>query len=158
MKKEKDKDSKKHYLFLLLLLLLLIIIFSLLFTRNKKDINVPDFSGLQVKLEEKPKTQTNNKTTRILGDNLNYLNRDNPYVYLRNAESNSVYLQFDIMLSENILYSSGLIEPGMMEEIDMYDLLDPGSYEIEYRISSYKMDTLDLMLSGIRQKKEITIE
>ena len=160
---ENEKQKKNRLLLivpLLLLLLLIILLLSFFLCKETKEETSPNedlqVSGVQVQLGNKT-SKHSNRTTRILGDDCREIDEENPYVYLRNDASNAVYLQFDIYCEDKLLYSSDLIEPGMMEEIDVYEMLKKGDHQLEYHISSYDLETKQGLLAGIKQLKQITI-
>ena len=85
------------------------------------------------------------------------LDYDYPNVYLINPSDNDVYLSFDVMNNDEIIYQSGLIEPGKMEEFNAYSCLNAGEHTLVYSISSYDLQSKAVLWSGIRQNQEILI-
>lgn len=153
---EKKKKKKVIMISALLLIILLLIGVFILCKRqvSKTDLSI---SGIQVSLGEETGAHKEPNRTRILGDDNYLISSEKPFIYLRNDSSNSVYLQFDVLNGDTVVYSSDLIEPGMMEAIDIKALLGSGKYELTYLISSYSTDTMEILLSGIKQSKELLI-
>lgn len=161
MEKEEKKEKKILLIIVPLILIIILLLVYILFFSTKETPTENEslkISGIQIVQE---KNDINNETsvrkTRILGDNLNAISKEHPYVYLKNDESNHVYLQFKVFVNENQLYSSDLIEPGKMEKLDIYSLLSKGNHKLEYQITSYSLDEKEILLSGIKQLKDITI-
>ena len=95
--------------------------------------------------------------TEVMGFGCLDIDKDYPFIYLINPEDNEVYLSFDVYKDEDMLYSSDLIEPGMMEEFNIYECLNAGKHTLTYSIASYDMKNKALLWSGIKQKQEISI-
>ena len=86
------------------------------------------------------------------------INKDNPYINLINPSENSVYLRFDVIYNDNVLYSTKLIEPGKMEQYDIYSCLDAGEHTITYSINVYDLIDKSPLWTGIEQEQEIQIK
>ncbi len=59
---------------------------------------------------------------------------DSRVMQLVNAPSNPVYLIYSIYCKADLIYESGLIPPGKMEEIDMYSMLEQGVNSVDIYI------------------------
>ncbi len=95
--------------------------------------------------------------TEVMGFGCLDIDKDYPFIYLINPEGNEVYLSFDIYKDEDMLYSSKLIDPGMMEEFNIYECLNAGKHTLTYMITSYDMKNKAVLWSGIKQKQDISI-
>ena len=104
-----------------------------------------------------PERTSNTEYTEYNGFGLITVDKDYPNVYLTNPEQNTVYMQFDVYEGNNLLYESALIEPGKMENLDVYSMLDAGDHTLTYSITTYDIDTRELCMEGVRQEQEITI-
>ena len=78
-------------------------------------------------------------------------------MFIRNLSDNEVYLSFDVFDNDELIYESKLIEPGNMEELDIYSRLNAGEHTLIYSISSYELETKAVLWSGIRQNQDIYI-
>lgn len=113
-------------------------------SNNQTDINIP--------------TRTSNtEYTEYNGFGKITVDVDYPNVYLTNPEQNTVYMQFDVYEGGDLLYESGLIEPGKMENLDVYTMLNSGDHTLTYSITTYDVETRELCMEGVRQEQEITI-
>lgn len=95
--------------------------------------------------------------TDFLGYGLLTINEDEPYIYLQNPDSNSVYMQFDVLFENNIIYESELISPGHQEKVNIYDQLDSGEHVLNYSITTYDIETKELCMAGIQQEQKVEI-
>jgi len=86
------------------------------------------------------------------------LNDTNQNVNLINPSENKVYLSFDVIYNDETLYSSSLIEPGKMEQYNVYSSLDAGEHTITYSINVYDMENKKPLWTGIKQEQEIIIK
>lgn len=86
------------------------------------------------------------------------INEQYPNLNMINPSENKVYLSFDVIYNDNVLYSTELIEPGMMEQFDIYSCLDAGEHTITYSIDVYDIDNMDPLWNGIKQEQEIIIK
>ena len=164
MQKKKEKEDRKRDIFLIILCILILMIGIGIFIIVKepfikyslfadRDVSATQ-SDINVDLDHK-----NNETayTELMGFGRLELDYDYPNVYLINPSDNDVYLSFDVMNNDEIIYQSGLIEPGKMEEFDAYSCLNAGEHTLVYSISSYDLESKAVLWSGIRQNQEILI-
>lgn len=159
-----EKENKEKKKIILLIVPLLIIIFCLIgyiiYSQTIASKESPEYktSGIQVAIGTKDeKSDTEQRMTKIIGDNLNNIDYYHQYIYLQNDPDNHVFLQFDIYEGEELLYSSNLIEPNNMERINVYKMLDKGPHTLNYFITSHSLEDMSVMLSGIKQIKKIYI-
>lgn len=162
---DKKKTEKKLVIIALILLLIIILELIILINRRNSEVLITNgttskqLSSKQVDLSLRNFVEENdNAYTEIQGYGLITINSKNPYLYLTNPETNNVYLSFDVTYADNVLYSSGLIEPGKMEQFDIYSCLDAGKHTLIYSINSYDLDTKEIYWSGIKQEQEIYIK
>ena len=85
------------------------------------------------------------------------INENNPYINLINPSENSVYLSFDVIYNDENLHSTNLIEPGKMEQYDIYSCLDAGEHTITYSIDVYDLADKKLLWPGIQQEQELIV-
>ncbi|MCI5500651.1 MAG: hypothetical protein MR409_01840 [Lachnospiraceae bacterium] len=64
-----------------------------------------------------------------------------PKVKLINDETNTVYLKYTIYNGNDIVYETNAIKPGNMVEANLYEKLDPGSYELTFLINTFDVET-----------------
>lgn len=113
-------------------------------SQNQDDINIPQRTK-------------NTEYTEYNGFGKITVDADYPNVYLTNPEANTVYMQFDVYEGDKLLYESGLIEPGKMENLDVYSMLDAGDHTLTYSITTYDIDTRELCMEGVRQEQDVNV-
>lgn len=86
------------------------------------------------------------------------IDETNPYLNLINPSDNSVYLSFDVIYNDESLYSTELIEPGKMEQYNVYSSLDAGEHTLDYVINVYDLIDKKPLWAGINQEQQITIK
>ena len=159
---EKKKIKKEIILVLLGLLLITVGIFMFYLTENNRNKNIlvtdREVSDKQNTLHMPENHKSNeDEYTELIGFGLLEINKENPFVYLMNPSDNEVYLSFDVFDNDELIYESKLIEPGNMEELDIYSRLNAGEHTLVYSISSYELETKAVLWSGIRQNQDIYI-
>lgn len=160
---ENKKDKKRKIIIILILIFMLleaaILIYLMILKRNSGSIiSDKEVSDKQSEISYDLNHQQDSDTyTELMGFGELEINSDFHDIYLINPKDNDVYLSFDVIYDDETLYQSGLIEPGKMEEFDIYDRLDAGRHELTYSISSYELGTKALLWSGIRQNQQILI-
>lgn len=80
-----------------------------------------------------------------------------PYLNLINSKNNAVYLSYEVRNNDNVLYNTKLIEPGKMEQFNIYKCLDAGEHTINYSIDVYDLDK-HILWSGINLEQNISIK
>lgn len=160
MKKEKNKKRRRYLIRIVIILLIIIILLSLYSCACNKKPN----ASLKVSQNQTRAINPNLSHTsddqyfELVGFGELQIDKDNPNIHLINPSSNSVYLSFDVIYNDTTLYSSDLIEPGNMEQFNIYSLLDAGSKTISYLINVYDVTDLEPLWTGIEQKQELLIK
>ena len=95
--------------------------------------------------------------TELMGFGTLELDAQAPFIYLINPPENEVYLSFDVLYENEVLYSSDLISPGKMEDFDVFSVLDAGEHTLTYSISSYDLTDRSVLWSGVQQNQDIFI-
>ena len=159
---EKQEESKRKMIIMLMLLIITIMISFITYLLIRGD-------GQNIFTSDKEVSQNQSEIsldidhhkgegyTEVMGFGCLDIDKDYPFIYLINPEGNEVYLSFDVYKDEDMLYSSDLIEPGMMEEFNIYECLNAGKHTLTYSIASYDMKNKALLWSGIKQKQDISI-
>ncbi len=160
---EKQKQSKRRLIIILMFILILIMSIFIIWLL----VNLPDHKTIKTDKEvsdnqssidfDPDHHQKEEGYTEVMGFGCLDIDKDFPFIYLINPEGNEVYLSFDVYKDEEMLYSSKLIEPGMMEEFNIYECLNAGKHTLTYSISSYDMKDKTILWSGIKQKQEISV-
>lgn len=99
----------------------------------------------------------NDDTFEIVGYGELEINKDYPNINLINSSENNVYLSFDVLYNNEVLYKTNLISPGRMEQYDIYHKLDAGQHTLTYSINVYDQDE-NILWSGIQQEQKILIK
>ena len=160
---EKQTQSKRKMIIILMLLIIQIMISFICYLLIKgggRNIFISDkeISDSQSEISlDIDHHQSEEGYTEVMGFGCLDIDKDYPFIYLINPEGNEVYLSFDVYKDEDMLYSSNLIEPGMMEEFNIYECLNAGKHTLTYSIASYDMKNKAVLWSGIKQKQDISI-
>lgn len=159
---EKQRQSKRKTIIILMLIIILIMIVFISYLLIKgygRNVFISDkeVSENQSEIDLDIDHHKEEGYTEVMGFGCLDIDKDYPFIYLINPESNEVYLSFDVYKDEDMLYSSALIEPGMMEEFNIYECLNAGKHTLTYSIASYDMKNKALLWSGIKQKQDISI-
>ena len=140
----------------IIILSIMICISLIILLRNKIDLSV---SNSQVDAAmPNLKNTAENEYFELMGFGKLEINETNPYLNLINTSDNKVYLSFDVIYNDNVLYSTKLIEPGKMEQYDIYSCLDAGEHTITYSINVYDLIDKSPLWTGIEQEQEIKIK
>ena len=159
----KEKRQHKQDLILALVCVLILVIglgsFYVVHTLNSNHYpggrNVSDRQKDIADPTEKKKYE--DVYTELMGFGCLTLDQNDPFIYLINPSENQVYLSFDVIYNGEVLYKSGLIEPGKMEDFDVFSRLNAGEHTLTYSISSYDMNDQSVLWSGIQQNQDILI-
>ena len=160
---EKQKQSKRKMIIILMLLIIQIMISFICYLLIKgggRNIFISDkeISDSQSEISlDIDHHQSEEGYTEVMGFGCLDIDKDYPFIYLINPEGNEVYLSFEVYKDEDMLYSSNLIEPGMMEEFNIFECLNAGKHTLTYSIASYDMKNKAVLWSGIKQKQDISI-
>lgn len=134
----------------------------LYFSNNSQDKGV--FTPLEVSNNQmdakKPNLNKNDKDEyfELVGYGQLEINKSNPYINLINPSENSVYLSFDVIYNDESLYSTKLIEPGKMEQYDIYSCLDAGEHTLDYVINVYDLVDKKPLWAGINQEQQLIVK
>lgn len=158
---EKENKKKKRLIFIIciiiILLLLLLLGYFLLNTRNHSK---PLFkiSDNQLKAENPNLNKTSkDEYFELVGFGQLEINKDNPNINLINPSNNGVYLSFDVIYNDKSLFKTELIEPGNMEQFDIYSCLNAGEHTITYSINVYDITNHNPLWTGIQQQQDIVV-
>ena len=157
---EKDERKKKRLIIVIIILFLLILLLLGYLLLRPKDESKPIFkvSDSQLKAETPNLIHTaKDEYFEIVGFGQLEINETNPNINLINPSDNSVYLSFDVIYNGKSLYQTGLIEPGQMEQYDVYSCLDAGEHTITYSINVYDLTNLEPLWTGIQQQQELLV-
>ena len=159
----KEKRQSKQDLILVLICVLILVIgfgsFFVLKTLKKTQVSC----DLKVSENQKDivlptdKEKQEEAYTELMGFRCLTLDKNDPFIYLINPSENQVFLSFDVLYDDEVLFSSGLIAPGKMEDFDAFSCLNAGEHTLTYSISSYDMDSKALLWSGVQQKQDVLI-
>lgn len=89
------------------------------------------------------------------GDTL--IDQSNKYLYLVNAETNTVYFQYDVLINNKVIYSTDAFAPGKMVKVNLYDLLESGQYDAILQLKTYDIKT-ELANNGANESIIITVK
>ena len=159
----KDKNKRRIVTTIIIIILLLLLIglslFVILRNLNAENGNFLEISNSQIKASNPNLTGSSEEEYfELVGFGQLEINNDNPNLNLINPSGNSVYLCFDVIYNDDVLYSTKLIEPGKMEQFNIYSYLDAGEYTIDYKINVYDLNSQKPLWTGIQQKQEILIK
>lgn len=162
MNKDNDQTQKKGRSILLILLLLFGIglAFCLLFPKPKADSEKDPLKvGSGVAVSQEPKEEKKDEYIEIPTYHTLAVDSRNPNIYLNNPEINDVYFQYKVTLKGDgtVLYDNEeVLEPGKAFEVNVYDMLDPGTYTVTIGISTFDMET-EAACNGATQEAELVI-
>lgn len=132
--------------------MILLVLLSLVGCSNNKNIILEDNN-----------TTSNNEVVKLV-NNTQYsafskyvVNNKQPYVFLVNNAVNNVYMQFDVYNNDDLLWSSKLVSPDHMETLNVYNILDEGEYNLDYSISTYRLDDMKPIRTGVHITQEIIV-
>ena len=95
--------------------------------------------------------------TELMGFGCLEIDERSPFIYLINPADNEVYLSFEVNCENEKLYTSALIAPGKMEEVEVCSRLNAGEHTLTYSITSYDIDDKSILWSGVQQNQDILI-
>lgn len=156
----KTKRRKKKKIIIIIILLLLLLLCLLFYIRiNGKKINAMEISSNQKEAINPNLTNSiDEQYFELVGFGQLEINKDNPCINLINPENNSVYLSFNVINNSDSLYSTKLIEPGKMEQFNMYSCLDAGEHTISYLINVYDLKDMKPLWTGIEQEQKLIVK
>ncbi|MCR4633692.1 MAG: hypothetical protein K5648_06150 [Erysipelotrichaceae bacterium] len=159
----KERKQRKQTIIIILLCILILLAGLALFFSLRAWNKSQACSDLQVSQDQSDyqnpldKVKDEDAYTELMGFGRLELDLDSPLIYLINPPGNEVYLSFDVRYQGQSLYKSDLIEPGKMEDFDIYSRLDAGEHTLTYLISSYDLKDKSLLWSGVQQDQDIFI-
>ena len=159
----KDKRQIKQDIILILLCLLLLLMGIGFFILLHSYRNMSERCQLQISQDQTDivlpteKKDLEDAYTELMGFGVLELDRNDPFIYLINPSDNQVYLSFDVIYNNEVLYNSDLIAPGKLESFDVYSCLDAGEHTLTYSISSYDMADRSILWAGVQQYQDILI-
>lgn len=162
-KPHENKNERKNLILIIIVIILLLISLVLLYILISERFKKTVYSDKTVSENQSDialdidRKDDSDAYTELMGFGTLTINKSNPEVYLINPESNKVNLSFDVFYEDELLYSSGLIQPGKMETFDIYSRLDAGRHTLLYSISSYEQESNAVLWSGVQQKQDIQI-
>lgn len=156
----KNTLLKRLTIIIISLLALITIAGCALFSIKKPNSNEQlQISDSQVIAQNPSLTKhTDDQYFELVGFGQLEISQDNPYINLINPSENSVYLSFDVIYNDENLHSTKLIEPGKMEQYNVYSCLDAGEHTITYSINVYDLVDKKLLWPGIQQEQELLIK
>jgi len=126
---------------------------------DRNDLQALEISKNQINAQNPSLTNScDDEYFELVGFGKLELNYTNQNLNLINPSENRVYLSFDVIYNDKTLYSTGLIEPGKMEQYNAYSGLDAGEHTILYSINVYDMENKNPLWTGIKQEQEIIIK
>lgn len=131
---------KRNLLFILVPLMILLIIgfISILSIRKNNYNKITLEDGLEIDLDKQPMID-GKEAIKIPGTKSYYLiTEEQPEINLINPENNTVYFKYTIIVDNEVIHSTNWIEPNKMVKVNLWELLDEGTYNAEFHI-----DTLD---------------
>ncbi len=154
-----DHEKKKERLLIIIIILLILLIaFSICFLLRRRNVISLDISNRQISATNPNLYASNdNEYFELLGYGELQIDENNKNINLINTDGNNVYLKFSVIYDDNVLYETELIEPGKMEQYDIYSNLNAGKYTLTYSIDVIDMNTSKTTWSGIKQQQDINI-
>lgn len=109
---------------------------------------------------QKPKltNESDDEYFELVGYGQLQIDEANPYINLINPSENSVYLSFDVIYNDESLFQTKLIEPGKMEQYDIYSCLDAGEHTLDYVINVYDLIDQKPLWAGINQEQQLIVK
>ena len=93
-------------------------------------------------IEEYPDIESNQETISIPGLADKYtVTAKNRELYLVNPKVNDVYFKYQILLNGEVIYESNHIPPDKMEKVDLYEILEAGTHDIEIMVNTIDVET-----------------
>ena len=156
-------NNKNHRRFIIIIIVLILLItiggISLYKYKYSKSKNILEVSSNQLEAKEPNRNiSVDDGYFELVGFGQLEINKNNRNLNLINPSENSVYLSFDVIYNDNVLYQTKLIEPGKMEQYDAYSSLDAGKHTIIYSINVYDINDQTPLWKGIKQEQEIIVK
>ena len=156
MKKEK---LRRIAIVVLFILLIVCFVFALYLFFKGDYIHARNLSSNQMEASNPNLTNSvDDGYFELVGFGRLQLDENNQNLNLINPSENRVYLSFDVIYNDDVLYESDLIEPGKMEQYNAYGGLNAGEHTITYSINVYDIENKKPLWTGIKQKQEVIIK
>ena len=155
------KNKKKIIILLIITIIIILLSFVGCSLYAEKENNASDMPLSNNQMEANMPnliSKGNEDSFELIGFGRLEIDNEDHFLNLINPSDNNVYLKFDVIYNDNVLHKTELIEPGKMEQFDIYSRLDAGEHTITYSIDVYDIATLDILWPGIQQKQEIVIK
>lgn len=147
------------FVYIIIGLVVMIAIAGAVLYEESKGQDILDVSSKQLDAENPNLTRSqDNDYFELVGFGQLEINNENPYINLINPSKNQVYLSFDVIYNDESIYSSNLIEPGKMEQYNIYECLDAGEHKVIYSINVYDIENKQPLWTGIQQEQELIIK
>ena len=153
--------TKRLYTFLYVIigLVIMIVIAGGILYKQTESQKILEVSNKQLEAQNPNLThKADDEYFELVGFGELEINDSNPYINLINPSKNQVYLSFDVIYNDEQLYSSNLIEPGKMEQYNIYECLDAGEHTLTYSINVYDINNKEPLWTGIQQEQELIIK
>lgn len=124
-------------------------------TPNRPDIEIEGDNKWDGTIQDQTETAIT-ESIEIPGYSNLGVSKDNPTIRLGNPEANTVYLQYQIIKDDEVIFETKAIKPGNMAEANMYELLDEGKNEVTISINTYDVET-ETACNGATQAVTITV-
>lgn len=124
-------------------------------TPNRPDIEIEGDNKWDGTIQDQTETAIT-ESIEIPGYSNLGVSKDNPTIRLGNPEANTVYLQYQIIKDDEVIFETKAIKPGNMVEANMYELLDEGKNEVTISINTYDVET-ETACNGATQAVTITV-
>ena len=85
------------------------------------------------------------------------ISEDNPIVDFINPAGNTVYFRYTLEKDGAILYQTDLIQPNQFLPVDLYPLLEKGTYTVRFKIETFDVDT-QAPCNGAIQETTVTVK
>lgn len=149
---------RRHKTFWMLLSLLIVLLLGIGITAATGNKFLPiETEGTEITEDEKVDKEFYQENIAVPGYYDITVTKDSPNLRLLNPKENQVYFVYDIKIDNNSLYTTKAIAPGMMAEINIYDLLPAGKTTVTLDITTYDINT-QVSCNGAIQSIIITKE
>lgn len=159
MMNTKEKRTNTLVIVLVIIIILILLLGIKACSISKGNKNILDISENQIEANDPNLlSSSDNEYFEIVGYGQLEINENNKNINLINPSDNMVYLKFEVFNNDNLLHTTKLIQPGKMEQYDIYSILDAGKHTLTYSIDVVDIKTQSTTWSGIKQKQEILIK
>lgn len=85
------------------------------------------------------------------------ISEDNPIVDFINPAGNTVYFRYTLEKDGATVYQTDLIQPNQFLAVDLYSLLEKGTYTVRFKIETFDVDT-QVPCNGAIQETTVTVK